>query len=64
MKNIILCCFLVFALAACSESQQDKVNEINEKNAQKASDYIQKPIDQAEEVRRMTEDKYKNMEKQ
>ncbi len=63
MKHITLCLFLALVLTACSDSQQEKIDEINKKNAQKAVDYIQKPIDQAKEVQKMAEEKYKDFEK-
>ncbi|MBU0682303.1 MAG: hypothetical protein KKD73_12875 [Proteobacteria bacterium] len=63
MKTFIICLFLALGLTACSDNQQDKIDELNKKNAQKVTDYIQKPIDQAKEVQKMSEDKYKNLEK-
>lgn len=63
MKISILCLFLALGLTACSDSQQEKIDEINEENAQKALDHIQKPIDQAKEVQKMAEEKYKDLEK-
>jgi response regulator RpfG family c-di-GMP phosphodiesterase len=63
MKTFIICLFLAIGLTACSDNQQEKIDAFNKKNAQKATDYIQKPIDQAKEVQKMTEEKYKDLEK-
>ena len=63
MKIITLCFFLAFGLAACTENQQEKIDEINEKNAKKATDYIQKPIDKAKEVQKLSERKVKDFQK-
>ncbi len=63
MKTIILCLFLVIGCTACSDNQQEKIDDFNKENAKKGTDYIQKPIDQANEVREMAEDKYKDLEK-
>lgn len=63
MKVIVVGVFLALGLVACSDSQQDRIDEINEENAQKATEYIKKPLEQAKDVRELTEKKYDTMEK-
>jgi response regulator RpfG family c-di-GMP phosphodiesterase len=63
MKTTTLCLFLAVALSACSDNQQEKIDTFNEKNAKRATEYIKKPLDQAREVQKMAEEKYRDMEK-
>ncbi len=63
MKAIILYVFLALGLTACTDDQQEKIDEINKRNAKKATDYIQKPIDKAKDVKKLTERKVKEFQK-
>jgi Skp family chaperone for outer membrane proteins len=63
MKHLLPVLLLALTLTACSDSQQREIDEINTSTAEKATDHLQKPLEQAKDLQKITADRYTDLEK-